>query len=537
MVQAEESNECITLVFDKTMYLPHIRQTIHTERKTRISKTRFTCPLLIRDEDLIPHGELYAEALTDKRFKTMLIDYISLTIPVLAKAHGLDVEVIIDSPTFGDTPVSIKDGETTPLHARKNNKGEADCGVWFHAACSHCDSIFVHAGDTDVFMYGLSLYDQGHFQDKQVVVERATDAEYVDIRGGCAIVNQLPQFKDLAVRKQAWTTLLAIYLLSGSDYVSGFFRINHEFILKVFIKYLPEILLWDSLLKIDQSGTVIGLSESIFTRFISFVYLEKHTQLFSHLYPNVTQLKHALFISNGNFSPRLKTLLSWLQYDVSSCRITTEQEFNDFVRRVCFFNGSTTKDLFKIIMPSDSALSLHCLRGAYVLQLAMESVVPFVDSYMNCNGGWVKENGIVKVKWENDIDSIRKDLKTKKTLPVVRCGCKSCTLSGRGCVSCWKKCVGCTSACHCKGLCNNPHNPPGGTCNVCVIPDCTDSAVRPVEITQHSEEDTSSDESLMEESKVMRDQGYFQDGDLEGMCEVAQVSISHDYDEDIEQIV
>ena len=111
----------------------------------------------------------------------------------------------------------------------------------------------------------------------------------------------------------------------------------------------------------------MGFSENTVIRFISFVYLEKHIKLFSHLYSDAAQIKHALLISNDAFNPNLKTLLSWRQYDLSSCNISTESQFNDFVTRICFFNGSTSQDLFKTIMPSDSALSLHSLRGAYVL--------------------------------------------------------------------------------------------------------------------------------------------------------------------------
>ena len=87
----------ITLVFDKPMFLPGIRQTVHLERKKRTVKTRFTCPEAIGDDDNIPQGELFAEALTDARYKSMLIDYISVSFPLLAKSQHLDAVIIIDS--------------------------------------------------------------------------------------------------------------------------------------------------------------------------------------------------------------------------------------------------------------------------------------------------------------------------------------------------------------------------------------------------------------------------------------------------------
>ena len=338
--------KCITVVFDKPVYLPNIRQTIHIERKKRTTKTRFTCSHAIHDDDPIPHGEMFAEALTDARYKSLLINYISLSFPVLAKSQQIDEIIIIDSETYS-TPIQVACGQTISLPARKNNKGEADCGVWFHAAHSDCDTVVIHDGDTDVFMYGLALYEQGHFQDKNILVERAKGAEYVSINEGCAILNQLPLFTQLAQERQAWTTLLAIYLLSGSDYISGFFRISHDFMMKVFLKYLPEVVSNGKLIKTDHSGKFVGLAENAFTSFISFVYLEKHVKLYSHLYTSAAHLKHALFISNGTFNAGLKTLLSWLQYELSSCSISTEPQFNDFVRRVCFLMGQHLKICLK----------------------------------------------------------------------------------------------------------------------------------------------------------------------------------------------
>ena len=92
-------------------------------------------------------------------------------------------------------------------------------------------------------------------------------------------------------------------------------------------------------------------------------------------------------------------------------------------------------------------------------------------------------------------------------------------------MSCWKKkCIGCTSACACKGLCANPHNRPGGTCHLCAAN----------ESSSGEEEEDDADNTVIDNTGAMFDQ-YFQDGDLEGMCEVAPVSIFNDFEEDLEQ--
>ena len=105
--------------------------------------------------------------------------------------------VIIDSPTYGDTPIHVHGQRSVLLHDKKNNKGEADCAVWFHAACSSHRQVLVHAGDTDIFMYGLALCEQGHFQQKQVCVERMKDAEYVLIDEGIRLLSNMPELKEL----------------------------------------------------------------------------------------------------------------------------------------------------------------------------------------------------------------------------------------------------------------------------------------------------------------------------------------------------
>ena len=173
---------CVTIVFDKPEFLPRIRDTIHTERKNKTSKTSFVCPSKISDEDAIPHGEIYAEALTDSKYKSLLLDYITVSFTVLAKQQiGPDTKVIIDSPTFGNTPVEVSYQQSKGLCNRANNKGEADCAVWFHAVSSTHSQVLIHAGDTDIYMYGLALFDQGHLNNKEVAVERVKDAEYVQI--------------------------------------------------------------------------------------------------------------------------------------------------------------------------------------------------------------------------------------------------------------------------------------------------------------------------------------------------------------------
>jgi hypothetical protein len=213
---------CVTLVFDKPDFLPKIRNAIHQERK-KGSNTSFTCPSKISDNDSVPHGLQYAEALTDPKYKALLLDYITVSFTVFAKRNLTGpTQLIIDCPTYGQHPHAVTLGSSIPLPNRQNNKGEADCGVWFHARCSDCPQVLIHAGDTDIYVYGIALADMGSFPNKDVAVERILNKDYVKINQAVTSLQQMPELQHLHNDNQIGISLLAVYLLSGSDYLSGF---------------------------------------------------------------------------------------------------------------------------------------------------------------------------------------------------------------------------------------------------------------------------------------------------------------------------
>ena len=118
-----------------------MRETIHEERKKRSSKTSFTCPSGISDSDQVLYGETYSEALKNPKFKTLLLDYITIRFTIHAKELNSSKSIIIDSPTFDQIPILIHGGQSVPMPDRKNNHGEADSGVWFHAKCSGAEKV------------------------------------------------------------------------------------------------------------------------------------------------------------------------------------------------------------------------------------------------------------------------------------------------------------------------------------------------------------------------------------------------------------
>ena len=101
----------------------------------------------------------------------MLIDYLYNGLALKAKHSLQDNQyLIIDVPTYGQEPTIISLGIMEPSRptSRVNNKGEANCGLWFHAKCSSMSRVLIVAGDTDVYMYGLALMEAGWLKSEGV---------------------------------------------------------------------------------------------------------------------------------------------------------------------------------------------------------------------------------------------------------------------------------------------------------------------------------------------------------------------------------
>ena len=294
----------ITVVFDKPSFLPKIRDAIHKERKKGQS-TGFVCPSKLTDESNIPHGRQFMEALTDKKFKSLLLHYICASFTSLALNMPEGHSLIIDSPTFGKVPVCVQNGVLHQLDKRENSKGEADFGIWFHATCSDTKQIIIHAEDTDIYMYGIDLCGCGVFVRKNVVVERIINTDYVHV--------SMMEDNSLLPEKCSVTSLLAIYLLSGSDYLSGFFKLTNAFILSVFLKYINFISPEENQF-ISKETKHVNIEG--FIRLMCCVYLEKHLNLYKHLYTTPVEIWNGLQADDGDLSQDMITFLEWLQYDI-----------------------------------------------------------------------------------------------------------------------------------------------------------------------------------------------------------------------------
>ena len=285
-------------------------------------------------------------------------------------------------------------------------------------------------------MYGLALFEMGWFVNesttKKIVVERQLNKAYVSINDGCAHLSNDPNLEHLEHLNVACATVLCIYLMTGSDYVSSFFRMPSRKFVSAFMKYAHVISpANDPLVKVvfEEGKPVYQcISEDHCMLLITYTYLEKHLKLFSHKCKDVHDLKTKLEKSDTDISGDLYSLLEWLGYNMKegNVKVTTMQEWVDFTQRVCFFQETGSADLHKLIVPSYQALQLHISRTNFVMKLAIESCLTSPTSFKCFGPGWFEKNNDIYVKWEDDVEKVRKDISTTRKSIIKRYYCKSC---------------------------------------------------------------------------------------------------------------
>lgn len=492
----------VTLIFDKEKYLPPIRALIHSERKSKAKggkSNKYWANVHIGDDIPVIRGADYVNALQCAQFKSRLIDYLSVKFESMASSLDSDKQLIIDSGAYDTNPMLINCLGASVMANRRNNKGEADYNIWFHAHTSPCNNILVIANDTDVFMYGLaqSQTQPPLAQDKikQIAVELEFERSYVYINTGVG------SFKDAHLNQ---LDVLALFLLGGSDYVSNIYGISYKLLLDTFIKYgsLISNICSGEHLVIIQNNKVTEISSRMFTYILTFVYLNKNKRLYAHIAQDAAQLYDILKRSGPNIqNTELVMILRWLGYGESDicCDHTEFDKWINLTRRVCYFSNSGP-NLYKHLIPSLSAIQYHTLRGTYILKVAMETENPFSNLYTQFTEyGWQNNESGICILWDNNIDSVRKELTSKRRPPTYMCNCKAneatrCRVGGRGCKNCTKLCRPCTQKCGCKGQCANPHNVPGGSCPSCQTPSQSPVIAEPTS-TLNALTSTSSDNS------------------------------------------
>ena len=347
----------------------------------------------------------------------------------------------------------------------KNEHGEADYNIWFHAIMAMSENILLVASDTDIWTYGIAHKEAGWLEGKCIVVERNVHQEYVDINSTVTAISVHPSLKQLAFPVSC---LVSIYFLSGCDYVSSFFRTTKQTFVSTFVEYASYICKDGELVCMElvqgisgrQAHTLANINETAWGKLVCSVYLLKHKTLFSS---ERIDLMHRSMSTTP--LPQDKTrLLKWLAYsDIAA--LDTLAKWHDFVCRVCFYHNTCSKDHECLMIPSIGALKYHRLRAEYIMKVGYSSVTVSIAQVHYTEYGWKKVGEQLQVVW--DEESV---LATFLTSNRSGCSCKGgCDGSTSGCKKCFRMYKPCTTRCKCHQTCRNPHNN-GGKCSKCDVP-------------------------------------------------------------------
>ena len=464
----------VTIVVDKAQFLSPIRQIIHTERKKGKGAIK-ELDVNISDEKPALHGTKHAQALQNPIYKQNLIHY--LKEQFISLADNLNGTLIIDC--IHKIPIIVRNGSFSECEERSNTKGEADNAIFIHVKKSDCNNIVIVASDTDIPMYGIASLENDTMSmtedAKNIVVEKNINEDYVWLNKALLNFRSHENVASSSLKHSIGHAVLALYLLAGSDYVSNFFGITCEMMICTFLKYIDFISTETDPLLHFNNHSFEGINYMAFLRLLCCVYLEKYKRLTSHVASSPVELFETFKKSSTNMNAELTTLLQWLDYDEDelkskSIKITNTTELAALTRRVSFFMNHGSKTLYNMILPSDTAIKLHCQRATFVMKIVLDndhcsSLYLDYEQY-----GWVKLGDTVVICWDENFEEEEKKLNKKRQLPISKCSCSKtgCTVDGPGCKNCCKSCRPCNAKCACQreGLCKNPHNN-GGYCSKC----------------------------------------------------------------------
>ncbi len=202
----------VYLVIDKPEYLPPPRRLLHQSRSQESGVSLLTPKVL--DSAPIPHGKNYTALLSSSTFKANLIHFYTEHFITRSIHATKTCPFELDSPSL-PLPVLVSNGVAT--NQPPNKHGEA---MWHHAIHTPFNHIVIVSSDTDTWVYGLGLAEVGWLRGKHVYVKRGNVDSYVDINLCTQLIAAHPSFRNI---NYPVSSLVALYVLTGSDYVSHFY--------------------------------------------------------------------------------------------------------------------------------------------------------------------------------------------------------------------------------------------------------------------------------------------------------------------------
>ena len=158
--------------------------------------------------------------------------------------------VTIDSP-------SVSNGAIT--YSSSNEHGETDYAIWHHCIKTTSCNTLVVLSDTDIWVYGLGLRELRLLEGKQTYIHRGNIDSFIDINHAVTLISNHQ---------------LALYLLTGCDYISSFYMCTKIKFLEAFIQHQVFVCPSGCFLKIqyihDQAWIQL-VTVVYYTKFKSFL--------------------------------------------------------------------------------------------------------------------------------------------------------------------------------------------------------------------------------------------------------------------------
>ena len=256
----------IYIVIDKPDYLPPPRALVHELRAS--TSLNFIEPT-VSDESSIPHGKVYSSTLAKSTtFKSHLIEYV--TSKFVSKAMILtknyDFSLVIDSPSLQQL-LMIQNGNVT--NSTRNEHGEADYAIWHHSIQSLSQNILIISSDTDTWVYGMGILETcSRLREKNLYVQRGNEESFIHINKAVSLVTTHPILSSISYPV---LSLVALYILTGCDYVSSFYRCTKTKFLETFLTKLKFVCPDGYFLKMEM-GEFQNINEYSWIRLVTAVY-------------------------------------------------------------------------------------------------------------------------------------------------------------------------------------------------------------------------------------------------------------------------
>ena len=321
----------IRIIVDKPQYLPKPRDLLHEKRTGNTGKLNVD-ECKISANEAIPQCSKYQQMLANQKLKKEFISYLMKQFIKLGEDSNLSANIILDYEDI-ECPCAIYEGTKIQLEMLKNNNGEADYNVWYHCMSSTSSNIVILGSDTDIWVYGMSFIGCGWLGNKTVYVERAIGSDYVCLNALSETVMNHPKLKKIPF---PLLSLATVYMLTGGDYISSFFRTSKQTFLHIFIENIEHICDGGTFVE-TQSVMFMGIEGYIlhkinldaWIKLVCSVYLMKHKTLFNS--EPIGSL-YASLMSTPLADDKVQ-LLKWLAYD-KVVPFTKLSDWHDFTRRI-----------------------------------------------------------------------------------------------------------------------------------------------------------------------------------------------------------